>query len=83
MSTPESQDGFYTTKLDPEEVTEGLEQYLQLSTVARLMDVGTRTVERWIKEGILEAWRFPNIRGQRVSRSSYIALVNKRYGASE
>lgn len=72
-----------STAPDPEEVTAGLERYMQLTTVAIMLDASVRSVENWIRSGLIEAVRFPELKGQRISRSEYIRFVNTRYGSTQ
>jgi excisionase family DNA binding protein len=57
----------------PERLAEPL---LTVDEVAKLCNVGTKTVQRWIGKGLLRAVRSPGMRDYRIPRRAYEALAS-------
>jgi excisionase family DNA binding protein len=52
-----------------------LEPLLTVEEVAKLCNVATKTVQRWIAKGLLRAMRGIGMRGYRITRREYEAFV--------
>lgn len=54
----------------------GPERLLSVEEVAKLCNVGSKTVQRWIAKGLLRAMRGPGIRQYRITRRDFEAFAS-------
>lgn len=57
-----------------------LEPLLSVEEVAKLCNVATKTVQRWIAKGLLRAMRGPRMRDYRITRREYEVFVEGARG---
>lgn len=54
-----------------------MEEVFTTGQIAKLCMVASRTAAKWIDRGMLKGWRLPGSNDRRVSRSAFIAFLDK------